>query len=590
MEFMSTDIYERLNRENSYSPLFSPISTHSTHSTHDALPTLSLFNPKRTLSSSYITKSTATGAYVIPQRAISLEGYGLLKAKSESETDGGKGILRDITRTLVESSKFVWHKLVKSSEEHKETCNDSIPEEKSKRKHRDVSDYYLIPRKLRRISQRDEPENNSAIEKATSSKDRDANVVAFCKDPFKWNDWKVDAIQKKDNNLPNSPSSSLSYGTSFFKRKKLARIDTSNKLILRNQRDELAYLRMIFNGEYKVPKMIQDEKDNQLKMLQNDRTSNTKTKKYIVDLTERIKNIILEKTIDKKEAQNDDVVILKEQRISSLERKRKEYQIRRQKFDQSKIDIEGEFKMYRRLLDERKHIQEEVRKKKESSKRKVLVPAIGKEDMAQIEMNLHRQENAVLTNKDNIEVTLRDFKTLAPRRWLNDTVIEFFMHFIERETPKTVAFNSYFYTNLSERGYQGVRRWMRRKKVQIEDLDKIFVPVNLNESHWALCMVEIPSKTIIYVDSLSNGPNAISFAILSDVQNYVIEESKNTMGLDFTLKTVRCPQQPNGFDCGIYLCLNTLYLSQEVPLSFDHDVAVRMRKYIAHLILLQGSK
>lgn len=588
---MSLDIHKGPRTENRYSPLFSPISTHSSHS---VAPTLSLFNPKRTLSSSYLNRNTASGAYVIPQRAISLEGYGLQKAKSE--TKSRKGIIRDIADSLVESGRSVWHKFVKGSEQPSKD-QDTLPqnvEKGTKRRHRNLSDYYLIPRKFRRISSVNEEDSQlSSKDNIVESSVRRLGTMTFSKDPFKWNDWKVDAIKTKNEDLRNSATIYPNYGTSFTRRKKLAKLGNSksnNSLTLRNQCAELAYLRMIFNGEYKVPKMIQDERENQLKILQNERSNNTKMRKHIVDLTERIRNIILERSNEKKDAQNDELVILKEQKINSLERKRKDYWTRRQKVDQSKLDMEGEFKMYRRLLDERKHIQEEVRKKKESSKKKKLVPNVSECELGQIEQNLRRQDNAVLTNKDNIEVTIRDFKTLAPRRWLNDTVIEFFMHFIEKKTPRTIAFNSYFYTNLSERGYQGVRRWMRRKKAQIEQLDKIFVPVNLNESHWALGMIDMPSRTIIYVDSLSNGPNAVSFAILSDLQNYVAEESKNAMGPDFTLKTVRCPQQPNGFDCGIYLCLNTLYLSEEVPLVFDHNDAVKMRQYIAHLILLQGSK
>ncbi|GAV54847.1 hypothetical protein ZYGR_0AS01700 [Zygosaccharomyces rouxii] len=591
---MSLDIYKRIKTENNYSPLFSPISVHSSHNVPP--PSLSLFNPKRTMSSSYLNKSPATGANVIPQRAISLDAYGLQQAKLGD--DSGKGqFLKDITNTLVDTGKFVWHKLLGTGGDHSDNDLQSeksvaTPEHTNKRKIGDLSNYYLIPRKHRKISK-----ENEALDESRSFNEGDDNVsprsydtLSFSKDPFNWNDWKTDVINPKDNENSSGLAFYPRYGTSFIRRSKLARQSNSRKRLLGTQWDELGYLRMVFNGEYKVPKMIQDEKENQLKMLQKDRNNTVKVRKYIVDLTERIKNIILEKSNEEKENRDDDLVILKEQRVSTLEKKRKEYQSRCQRFDQSKVDFEGEFKMYRQLLDERKHIQEEVRKKKEGSKEKKLVPSIGQQDLKQVEKNLRRQDNAVLTNKDNIEVTVRDFRTLAPRRWLNDTVIEFFMHFIERETPKSVAFNSYFYTNLSERGYQGVRRWMRRKKVQIGDLEKIFVPVNLNESHWALGMIDIPSKSIYYVDSLSNGPNALSFAILNDLQNYVVEESKNTMGSNFVLKNLSCPQQPNGFDCGIYLCLNTLYLSHDSPLTFDHNDAVRMRQYIAHLILLQGSK
>lgn len=591
---MSLDIYKRIKTENSYSPIYSPISTHSSHNVSPS--SLSLFSPKRTMSSSYLNKSPAAGAYVIPQRALSLDAYYLQEPRVGDDSRKGQ-FLKDITNTLLDTGKFVWYKLLGTGKDHND---DQFQEDKQvsaseytyKRKIGDLSDYYLIPRKQRKTSAENEkiaePKFTHKIDE--TSRPRTYDTLSFSKDPFNWNNWKTDVIYPKDNEKSSGLNFYPGYGTSFIRRSKLERQSSGKKGLLGAQWDELGYLRMIFNGEYKIPKMIQDERENQLKMLQKDRNNTVRVRKHIVDLTEKIKNIILSKSNEEKDSKDDDLVILKEQRINTLEKKRELYKSRYQRFDQSKADFEGEFKMYRKLLDERKHMQEEVRKKKESSKGKKLVPSIGQQDLDQVEKNLRRQDNAILTNKDNIEVSVRDFRTLAPRRWLNDIVIEFFMHFIERETPKSVAFNSYFYTNLSERGYQGVRRWMRRKKVQIGELEKIFVPVNLNESHWALGMIDIPSKSIYYVDSLSNGPNALSFAILNDLQNYVVEESKNSMGSDFMLKNLSCPQQTNGFDCGIYLCLNTLYLSHESPLTFDHNDAVRMRQYIAHLILLQGSK
>lgn len=138
-----------------------------------------------------------------------------------------------------------------------------------------------------------------------------------------------------------------------------------------------------------------------------------------------------------------------------------------------------------------------MRKKKDGDKGRKLVPDIGQDESNKVKKTLRRSDNGILSNRDNFEVTVRDFKTLTPRRWLNDTVIEFFMKQIEKNSKGIVAFNSFFYTTLSERGYQGVRRWMKRKKAQINDLEKIFVPVNLNQSHWALGMIDISRKRIV---------------------------------------------------------------------------------------------
>ena len=126
---------------------------------------------------------------------------------------------------------------------------------------------------------------------------------------------------------------------------------------------------------------------------------------------------------------------------------------------------------------------------------------------------------------------------------------------------------------------------MKRKKVEIKDLKRIFAPINLNESHWALGLIDIERKRIIYVDSLSRGPNSLSLTILNNLKSYIIEESKDTIGEDFELIHGNCPQQPNGFDCGIYVCMNALYLSKDSELTFSSKDAANMRNYIGHLIL-----
>ena len=409
-------------------------------------------------------------------------------------------------------------------------------------------------------------------------------TLHFSKDPFNWNDWKTSEIEPRED-----AKQTQQYGTTLIRRSRSPRkFHGNNQLTPRAQSDEGKNLKTIYNGEYQVPKILEDERENQLSLLQRDKDS--QLKKTIVDLTQKIKNILVERE-GASSASDDDFMIVSERKISSLERKRYDFQRRRVNVDRAlhQLDIDEEFKTYRQLIEERKHIQDEVRKKKEGDKGRKLVPDIGQDESNKVKKTLRRSDNGILSNRDNFEVTVRDFKTLTPRRWLNDTVIEFFMKQIEKNSKGIVAFNSFFYTTLSERGYQGVRRWMKRKKAQINDLEKIFVPVNLNQSHWALGMIDISRKRIVYVDSLSNGPNAMSFAILNDLQNYVIGESKNTMGADFELENLRCPQQPNGFDCGIYLCMNTLYLSQDAPLTFDQHDAVRMRAYIAHLILSKKS-
>lgn len=566
---MSLDSYKKLKTDNHYAALFSPISTY--RSTN-----VPIFSSKRNMSRS---------AGQLPRRCFSANDIDSpSRGNQDLVTVRQQGILKGLSSSFFDSGRSMWERLMGNGHLNPEDVQKPDGGEQSMasnvvEKRRGEPDLALTPRK-KRSSVRHLTDTELLSEVSDGNDRKPLQMLQLSKDPFKWNDWQTEIPRERteDGNL------SVQYGTSLIRRNRNTRKKVySQSLAPQSSKEEVNYLRMIFGGQYQVPEIIEKERESQLKMLRED--AEPQLKRSIVDLTKKIKNILLEKTSTRYRREDGDLVILKERKVNPLEKKRQEYERRRVKFDRSMLDLDTEFKMYRKLLQERKHIQDKVREKKEVGKQRNLVPKLEQDQVALVQKMLARKDNAILSNKGNFEVTVRDFKTLTPRRWLNDTIIEFFMKEIESSSKKIVAFNSFFHTTLSERGYQGVRRWMKKKKVQISDLEKIFVPINLNQSHWALGMIDLSGRRIVYVDSLSNGPNAVSFAILSDLQSYVVNESNNAMGSDFALETLKCPQQPNGFDCGVYLCMNALYLSQNASLTFNQNDAVRMRTYIAHLVL-----
>lgn len=505
----------------------------------------------------------------------------------ESHEESLSDVLNDLSNSLRGVGSFVWTKLLGSKSYANGRYSDSqTTKEQNTRKRKELSQSFFISNKKRkikgfcsdlsRVSISSSPFKESTISEEANGSD---NTLSFLRDPFNWTNW------NSESNKPATEKHRIltqNYGSTLFRRHRLRTLRPT----VRNDSDQISYLKDVFNGEYKVPEILRDEKLNQLELLEKDKLGNAGIKKTIFHLTEKIKEALSK---DIKPLSDDDLFIINERKVNPLEKKRKDFYDRYLDFNKSLFAFENDFRSYKELLDERKRIQSEIKEKRDKFIQKKLIPELTKEDIIFVQKALQRNDNSIISKQTNLDITVRDFKTLAPRRWLNDTIIEYFMQEIEGMAPKTVAFNSFFYTSLSERGYQGVRRWMKRKKMTITDLDRIFVPINLNQSHWALGMIDIPRKRIIYVDSLSHGPNAMSFAILSDLQKYVIEESKHSIGEDFELSHVDCPQQPNGFDCGIYVCMNTLYLSQNSALTFTSEDATRMRTYISHLILTSSS-
>ncbi|KAL3478381.1 hypothetical protein BJX99DRAFT_106082 [Aspergillus californicus] len=103
--------------------------------------------------------------------------------------------------------------------------------------------------------------------------------------------------------------------------------------------------------------------------------------------------------------------------------------------------------------------------------------------------------------KKKAEVNALDLERLAPREFLNDNIIGFYIRFLEdhlqrcnAEAAKRVYFfNSYFFATLtnSPKGrrninYEGVEKWTRN--IDLFSYDYIIVPIN-EDAHWYLAII-----------------------------------------------------------------------------------------------------
>ncbi|KHJ80205.1 hypothetical protein OESDEN_20124 [Oesophagostomum dentatum] len=166
-------------------------------------------------------------------------------------------------------------------------------------------------------------------------------------------------------------------------------------------------------------------------------------------------------------------------------------------------------------------------------------------DLCQRVWNRRSSQSEEFSEGFGIKLTRKDLSTLSGLDWLNDEVINFYLQLVcERSTkakdlPKTYAFNTFFYANISTKGYASVKRWTR--KVDIFAHDVLLVPVHLSV-HWCMAVIDLERKRIDYYDSLL-GRNQ---RCLEDLKNYLVEESKDKKkqpfsfdGWEFNLRTVR---------------------------------------------------
>jgi Ulp1 family protease len=223
--------------------------------------------------------------------------------------------------------------------------------------------------------------------------------------------------------------------------------------------------------------------------------------------------------------------------------------------------------------------------------------------------------------RGGISITSYDVKCLAPREFLNDKIIDFYLKYIfnnfltDEQRNQTHIFGAHFYESLSNAGRNSsiLENWT--KYVDIFSKDFLIIPI-CKHHHWNLIIVCYPQLLnrdedcdyegkcccILKFDSLGNN-GSHSFTIIREYlsNEYALKHGSNS---EFTSEkcfgmNLKVPQQHNSSDCGIYLLTYVEYffthpimnfekakLSKETDLKnwFDYSEVKEKRKKIRKLI------
>jgi Ulp1 family protease len=91
-----------------------------------------------------------------------------------------------------------------------------------------------------------------------------------------------------------------------------------------------------------------------------------------------------------------------------------------------------------------------------------------------------------------VSITDNDMKTLEPGKFVNDTIIDFWMCWLmQKELLMESAvhiFSTHFYTKLLSEGYELVAHWTKNRGINVLDKKLVLIPIN-KQSHWSLCAV-----------------------------------------------------------------------------------------------------
>ncbi|KAJ7072727.1 hypothetical protein C8F01DRAFT_972220 [Mycena amicta] len=172
-----------------------------------------------------------------------------------------------------------------------------------------------------------------------------------------------------------------------------------------------------------------------------------------------------------------------------------------------------------------------------------------------------------------LPISIRDLGFLAPRKFLNDAIVQFGLQLafeeLRAKNPQIAdslhIFSSFFYKKLSaeriEDTYPAVAKWTKR--VDIFAKEYLIIPIHDMARHWYLAIICHPSHL------LGSNTNGKSYCLTLDSLNADHEpmaallhtylkleaQQKHQEPVDSRLIYVKAkvPQQDNGYDCGVYL-------------------------------------
>ncbi|CAO2834487.1 unnamed protein product [Amaranthus hypochondriacus] len=206
---------------------------------------------------------------------------------------------------------------------------------------------------------------------------------------------------------------------------------------------------------------------------------------------------------------------------------------------------------------------------------------------------------------DSVSISKSDVDLLEPDIFVNDTIIDFYIKYLQNELPPSQRsrfhfFNTFFFCKLAEpsknpscvfdgkAGFRRVRKWTR--KVNIFEKDYIFIPVNYN-LHWSLLVICHPGEVaafseenvdesvkvpcILHMDSIRGSHTGLKDL----VQSYLLEEWKEKQKettedivskfSNLRFLSLELPQQDNYTDCGLFLLHYVERFIAEAPENFS---------------------
>ncbi|KAK9313356.1 hypothetical protein V1522DRAFT_406578 [Lipomyces starkeyi] len=191
---------------------------------------------------------------------------------------------------------------------------------------------------------------------------------------------------------------------------------------------------------------------------------------------------------------------------------------------------------------------------------------------------LRMRSNDIILEYYDVSVYKADFDNLRDDQWFNDNNLTFWYEYLERsevytsmEHPEDIILLRPSMVFLLAQSTNPLD--LKGVLPPLNSTRFIFLPINNNAnvdlaeggSHWSLLVVDTKKKTGYYYDTLED-INVQEAEIVAKKLAKLLECAK------LTLYSMPTPQQTNGSDCGVMVCMLTSHVLQKIVDSESGDL------------------
>ena len=221
-------------------------------------------------------------------------------------------------------------------------------------------------------------------------------------------------------------------------------------------------------------------------------------------------------------------------------------------------------------------------------------------------------ELAALTRGPEHSVRQANFRRLDGQVWLDDTIIDMFLHtYVNEYCDGVRCTRTHFMTKLLEgvegdsdidavesamENYCEVQDWDHGSAGGLAALDYLFVPINVENWHWIFLSVDLKGRKICLYNSMGSA-DPRNRKYLAAMRRYLYDADFENdedradfddwkLGWSLQDRSRHAPKQQNGTDCGVFTLLSIYLASRGVALrrsTYTQEAVYdcRMRRSIA---------